>query len=49
MFTKERLNREKTVEYAKKIQNTWEFACNMIRKTQDQYAKTTNKYRQEVD
>jgi hypothetical protein len=31
MFTKKQLNREKTVEHAKKIQNTWEFAYNMIR------------------
>jgi hypothetical protein len=33
MLAKERLNREKTVEYTKKIQNTWEFARNIIRET----------------
>jgi hypothetical protein len=49
MLAKKQLNREKAVERAKKIQNTWEFARNIIREAQDQHAKTTNKYRREID
>jgi hypothetical protein len=49
MPAKEQLNREKTIERAKKIQNTWEFARNMIKEAQDQHAKAANRYRQEID
>jgi hypothetical protein len=49
MPAKKRFNRKKAVEYTKKIQNTWEFARNIIREVQDQYTKTTNRYQQEVD
>ena len=49
MPAKKRFNRKKAVEYTKKIQNTWEFARNIIREAQDQHAKTTNKYRREID